>query len=119
MLSHIYITRSSQRIFFVSFQHCHRYLTVAIRFYIPPNADADPADKEAPTAAEQLQQRIMQTASIRKTTGDVLVSFPQEQGTFLTPRGRYGIELYDYFLRMRGQKYDYKIKVRKEGSGGC
>ena len=52
----------------------------------------------------------MQTASIRKTTGDVLVSFPQEQGTFLTPRGRYGIELYDFFLRMRGQKYDYKIK---------
>eukprot|EP00977_Amphora_coffeiformis_P016803 scaffold5317_cov160-Amphora_coffeaeformis.AAC.11 len=83
---------------------------VAIRFYIPPSADADPVDKEAPTAAEQLQQRIMQTASIRKTTGDVLVSFPQENGTFLTPRGRYGIELYDFFLRMRGQKYDYKIK---------
>jgi structure-specific recognition protein 1 len=57
-----------------------------------------------------LQQRIMQSASIRKTTGDVLVSFPLEQGTFLTPRGRYAIELYDYFLRMRGQKYDYKIK---------
>ena len=90
---------------------------MAIRFYIPPSADADPADKEAPTAAEQLQQRIMQTASIRKTTGDVLVSFPQEHGTFLTPRGRYGIELYDYFLRMRGQKYDYKIKVGKEESG--
>ena len=86
------------------------FWTVAIRFYIPPSLDADPADKTAPTAAETLQQRIMQTASIRKTTGDVLVSFPQEQGTFLTPRGRYGIELYDYFLRMRGQKYDYKIK---------
>lgn len=28
----------------------------------------------------------------------------------MTPRGRYQIELYDYFLRMRGQKYDYKIK---------
>lgn len=84
--------------------------TVAIRFYIPPSLDADASDKTAPTAAETLQQRIMQTASIRKTTGDVLVSFPQEQGTFLTPRGRYGIELYDYFLRMRGQKYDYKIK---------
>lgn len=83
---------------------------VSIRFYIPPNLDADTTDKQAPTAAETLQQRIMQTASIRKTTGDVLVSFPLEQGTFLTPRGRYGIELYDFFLRMRGQKYDYKIK---------
>lgn len=78
--------------------------------YIPPDPDADSADKAAPTAAELLQQRIMQTANIRKTTGDVLVSFDQSKGTFLTPRGRYAIELYEWFLRMRGQKYDYKIK---------
>lgn len=83
---------------------------VSIRLYIPPDPDADPADKQASTAAELLQQKIMQTASIRKTTGDVIVSFDQNKGTFLTPRGRYAIELYDYFLRMRGQKYDYKIK---------
>jgi structure-specific recognition protein 1 len=57
-----------------------------------------------------LQQKIMQTASIRKTTGDVIVSFNQDKGTFLTPRGRYGIELYDWFMRMRGMKYDYKVK---------
>lgn len=72
--------------------------------------EADKEDKEADTAAELLQQSIMQTANIRKTTGDIIVSFPQSKGTFLTPRGRYGVELYDYFLRMRGQKYDYKIK---------
>ena len=78
--------------------------------YIPPDQDADPADKEAATAAELLQQAIMGTANIRKTTGDVLVSFEQSKGAFLTPRGRYGIELYDTFLRMRGQKYDYKIR---------
>lgn len=78
--------------------------------YIPPDADADPADKEAATAAELLQQAIMGTANIRKTTGDVLVSFEQAKGAFLTPRGRYGIELYDTYLRMRGQKYDYKIR---------
>ena len=52
----------------------------------------------------------MATANVRKTTGDVIVSFEQAKGTFLTPRGRYTIELYDYFLRLRGQKYDYKIK---------
>jgi len=78
--------------------------------YVPPDPEADPADKEAPTAAELLQQKIMQTANIRKTTGDVLVSFEQAKGTFLTPRGRYTIELYEVFLRLRGQKYDYKIK---------
>lgn len=88
----------------------HPLPTVSIRLYIPPDAEADPADKEASTSAEMLQQKIMQTANIRKTTGDVIVQFPLEKGTFLTPRGRYGLELYDYFLRMRGQKYDYKIK---------
>ncbi|CAB9527435.1 FACT complex subunit SSRP1 [Seminavis robusta] len=83
---------------------------VAIRFYIPPDPEQDPTDKSIPYPAELLQQRIMQTASIRKTTGDILVEFEQSKGTFLTPRGRYAIELYDWFLRLRGQKYDYKIK---------
>jgi len=83
---------------------------VAIRFYIPPHPDVDPNDKSIPYPAELLQQKIMQTASIRKTTGDGLVEFEQAKGTFLTPRGRYAIELYDWFLRLRGQKYDYKIK---------
>ena len=52
----------------------------------------------------------MQTANIRKTTGDVIVSFDENKGTFLTPRGRYGIEMYDWFFRMRGAKYDYKVR---------
>lgn len=95
-------------------QRAHYFLfcvhTVSIRFYIPPDPEADPADKEAATAAELLQAKIMSTANVRKTTGDVIVSFEQSKGTFLTPRGRYTIELYDYFLRLRGQKYDYKIK---------
>ena len=85
-------------------------VAVSIRMYIPPDPDTDTADKTASTAAEILQQEIMATANIRKTTGDVLVSFSQDKGTFLTPRGRYAIELYDVSLRMRGQKYDYKIK---------
>lgn len=83
---------------------------MAVRFYIPPDPDVDPNDKSIPYPAELLQQRIMQTARIRKTTGDILVEFEQSKGTFLTPRGRYAIELYDWFLRLRGQKYDYKIK---------
>ena len=83
---------------------------VAVRLYIPPHSDADPTDKEAPTAAELFQQRVMQNANIKKTTGDVIVEFDEAKGTFLTPRGRYSIELYGTFLRMRGAKYDYKIK---------
>eukprot|EP00536_Pseudo-nitzschia_multiseries_P001699 jgi/Psemu1/250897/estExt_Genewise1Plus.C_220028 len=83
---------------------------VSIRFFIPPDPEADPSDKTIKSNAELLQQRIMQMANIRKTTGDVIVEFDLEKGSFLTPRGRYSIELYERFFRMRGQKYDYKIK---------
>lgn len=83
---------------------------VAIRFYVPPDADADPADKDAPTSAEVLQSHIMNIASVKKTSGAIIAEFDENKGTFLTPRGRYSIELYDSFLRMRGAKYDYKIR---------
>jgi structure-specific recognition protein 1 len=83
---------------------------VSIRFYIPPDADFDNNDKDAPSNAELLQQQIMKNASIKKTSGNVIVEFPETRGTFLTPRGRYTIELYETFLRMRGNKYDYKIR---------
>ncbi|KAL7494445.1 hypothetical protein ACHAWT_003270 [Skeletonema menzelii] len=83
---------------------------VAIRFYVPPDVDVDPSDKEAATPAEVLQSRIMQVASVKKTSGAIIAEFDEGKGTFLTPRGRYSIELYDSFLRMRGAKYDYKIR---------
>ncbi len=89
---------------------CILDLAVAIRFYIPPDPEADPTDKEAETTAEQFHKRIMKVAKIKNTTGDVIVEFDEDKGTFLTPRGRYIIELYDSYLRMRGNKYDYKIK---------
>ena len=82
---------------------------VGLRFYVPPDPDADPSD---PSPAELLQQRIMKTANIRKTTGDVIVEFDETQGTFLTPRGRYTIELYDTFFRMRGQQVRLQNQVR-------
>jgi structure-specific recognition protein 1 len=78
--------------------------------YIPPPPDFENNDKETPSNAELLQQRIVKTASIKKTSGNVICEFPETKGTFLTPRGRYTIELYETFLRMRGNKYDYKIR---------
>lgn len=83
---------------------------VSIRFYIPPDPEGDPSDRTTKTPAELLQHKIMSTANIRKTTGDVIVDFDPDKGVFLTPRGRYSIELYERFFRMRGLKYDYKIK---------
>jgi hypothetical protein len=104
---------------------------VSIRFYIPPDPDNDPSDRTIKSSAELLQQRIMQMANIRKTTGDVIgtlklwrlihsiatalcflihlfialnetdsfaVEFDLEKGSFLTPRGRYSIELCKYIF---------------------
>jgi len=83
---------------------------VSIRFYVPPDPDADAGDKESPTPAEIFQQRILTVANIKNTAGNEIVSFTEAQGTFLTPRGRYKITLYDSHLRMHGNRYDYKIK---------
>lgn len=48
---------------------------VSIRFYIPPDPEVDPSDRTVKSSAELLQQRIMQMANIRKTTGDVIGKF--------------------------------------------
>ena len=48
---------------------------VSIRFYIPPDPEVDPSDRTVKSSAELLQQRIMQMANIRKTTGDVIGMF--------------------------------------------
>lgn len=83
---------------------------VGIRFYIPPDPDSDPTDAEAQTPAEQLQQTITKVARIKNTAGNAIVEFNENKGTFLTPRGRYTLTLYDTFLRMHGARYDYQIK---------
>jgi structure-specific recognition protein 1 len=84
---------------------------VQIRFYVPPDPEADPTDKDSQTAAELMQHAIVTKASIRSSAaGNVIAKFDETQGTFLTPRGRYTIELFYKHLRLRGNKYDYKIK---------
>merc|ERR1711957_1012631 len=84
---------------------------VAVRFYVPPDPDADPTDTDAATPAEAFQRRLATLASIKDSAGgDAIVKFDSPQGTFLTPRGRYSIELHKSFFRMRGSKYDYKIR---------
>ena len=82
---------------------------VQIRFYVPPHEE-HAMNKEDKTPAEFLQEKIMDAARIQASSGSLVCEFVQEQGTFLTPRGRYAIQLYDSFLRLRGAKYDYKIQ---------
>jgi len=77
----------------------------SIRLYIPPGTEDE-------SGAQIFQQDIMRRTKISTVKGDVLVELEREQGTFLTPRGKYNVELYAKFMRMHGNKYDYKIQYK-------
>lgn len=54
-------------------------------FHFPPGED-----EEGITQAEQLQQQIKDTGVL---TGDIITEFSKEQGNFVTPRGKYTIQV--------------------------
>mmetsp|Transcript_12210 Transcript_12210/g.12596 ORF Transcript_12210/g.12596 Transcript_12210/m.12596 type:complete len:841 (-) Transcript_12210:18-2540(-) len=92
---------------------------VRLRFPSLPEKDDEKDDEEdgdgegdgetRMTLAEKFQKNIMERGMIRSITGNVIAEFTQDQGTFVTPRGRYAIQMYSTFMRMHGAKYDYKI----------
>ncbi|EQC35505.1 hypothetical protein SDRG_07213 [Saprolegnia diclina VS20] len=75
---------------------------VEMRLYIP-------GDLEDGMSAESFKDDVLARANISNITGKSIVELDESMGTFLTPRGRYAIELYGSFLRMHGKTYDYKI----------
>ncbi|KAJ2611539.1 FACT complex subunit [Coemansia sp. RSA 1365] len=97
---------------------------VEIRFYVPgttttgkksesDNEDSqkekgsgDEEDEEV-SAASALYETIKDRADLGQVTGDSIVQFPEI--LCLTPRGRYSIDMFSNFLRLRGKTYDYKI----------
>eukprot|EP01041_Mallomonas_annulata_P003551 gene3551-7066_t len=86
---------------------------VQIRFHFPHGGDED-GDDDEPSLAEEFQSNIEKSIT-RSVTGHIIAEFDNEQGTFVTPRGRYGIQMYSDFLRMHGNKYDYKIQYTDIG----
>ncbi|CAE6352114.1 unnamed protein product [Rhizoctonia solani] len=77
-----------------------------IRFYVPGTHEGD-GDDEDVSAAQAFHDLIKDKADIGQVTGDVLVSFSEVN--IQTPRGRYDIDMFPTFLRLRGKTYDYKI----------
>jgi len=63
-------------------------------------------DDETP-AAQAFHDMIKEKADIGQVTGEGIASFAEV--TVLTPRGRYDIDMFPAFLRLRGKTYDYKI----------
>ncbi|TIA87480.1 hypothetical protein E3P99_03137 [Wallemia hederae] len=95
---------------------------VEMRFYIP-NTDrsrqtiGDKEDDEEKnenennedeqSAAQLFHDQIKDKAEIGQVSGDGLVVF--NDILVVTPRGRYEIDMYPTFIRLRGKTYDYKI----------
>jgi len=90
-----------------------------IRFYVPgtqakgsrsdggsQKSDAEDEGEDI-SSAQAFHNTIKERAEIGQATGDIILSF--EEVLVLTPRGRYDVDLYHDFFRLRGKTYDYKI----------
>ncbi|ODV63573.1 FACT complex subunit POB3 [Ascoidea rubescens DSM 1968] len=96
---------------------------VEVRLYIPGNVekenDANESENnenegentEEQSAASAFYEQLREKADIGQVAGDAIVSFSDI--LFLTPRGRYDIDMYPTSLRLRGKTYDYKIQYRQ------
>lgn len=87
-----------------------------MRFYVPgthtrSDAGSDAGDAEAEgeetSAAQAFHDTIKEKAELGQVTGDLIINF--EEVLVLTPRGRYDVDMFPTFLRLRGKTYDYKI----------
>lgn len=98
---------------------------VEMRFYIPGTVENETTTtvktedgqerqekaSEEISAASAFYDQLKDKAAIGQVSGDAIVSFGDV--LFLTPRGRYDIDMYPTSLRLRGKTYDYKIQYKQ------
>lgn len=92
---------------------------VEIRFFVPgqstrvKGSDVGSNESDAEddgddiSAAQAFHDAIKEKAELGHVSGDIILSF--EEVLVLTPRGRYDVDMFPDFLRLRGKTYDYKI----------
>ncbi|KAG9284522.1 hypothetical protein G9A89_014126 [Geosiphon pyriformis] len=71
----------------------------------------DPEDEEVTeemSAASVFHEIVKEKADLTQVSGEGIVLFSDI--LLLTPRGRYDIDMFSTFLRLRGKTYDYKIQ---------
>lgn len=66
----------------------HEDSLVQLTFHFPTEED-----EEGLTLAETFHKDIMETGVIRSVTGNIIAEFSKEQGNFVTPRGKYAIQV--------------------------
>ncbi|WFD45251.1 FACT complex subunit [Malassezia psittaci] len=69
--------------------------------------DEEEEEEEELSAAAAFHNAIRAKADIDQVAGDAILVL--KEVLVLTPRGRYDIDLFAEFLRLRGKTYDYKI----------
>jgi hypothetical protein len=72
-------------------KHVHEDTLVQMTFHFPTGKEEE--DEEGASAAEVFQRNVMNTGIIRSITGDIIAEFSKEQGNFVTPRGKYAIQV--------------------------
>lgn len=65
---------------------------VQITFHFPTHELAEDEEIEE-TKAEEFKRNVFETGVIKSVTGNVIVEFSKEQGNFVTPRGKYSIQV--------------------------
>ena len=90
---------------------------VEIRFFVPGTSTKETGsdageeqgegDEEETSAAQAFHDAVKEKADLGEVSGDMIVNF--EEILVLTPRGRYDMDMFPNFLRLRGKTYDYKI----------
>ncbi|KAI8089416.1 uncharacterized protein BX664DRAFT_280352 [Halteromyces radiatus] len=87
-----------------------------VTFYIPGTVakdsvnntdDDDDAEEEEANADAVFYDNVKSKLEFSQMTTENIVQF--QEVLCLTPRGRYNIDMYQDFLRLRGKTYDYKI----------
>lgn len=89
-----------------------------VTFYIPgtvakdntntdTNVEDDEEEEEEVNADMVFYENVKSKLELSQMTTENIVQF--KEALCLTPRGRYNIDMYQDFLRLRGKTYDYKI----------
>eukprot|EP01035_Chromulina_nebulosa_P020798 gene20798-26962_t len=90
---------------------------IQITFHFPSNKqraelldeDNDDGIENSTSLAEQFQKEIIKIGVVPSLTGDIIVEFSKEQGNFITPRGKYALQMTSSYMYMQGAQYAYKI----------
>lgn len=85
---------------------------IQITFHFPSKKDqVDDEDEDEPaeSEAEKFHKTVNQVGVLSSVTGDIIVEFTREQGNFVTPRGKYALQMTSTYVYMQGAQYFYKI----------